>query len=94
MKIQELIENLKSTLKDSIKDDMDVGTINKINQSIQDCDEILNEHSKVESELGECKNTIIKLVKTQGDANPPKETIPQEQQPRSLEEIARQTISK
>ena len=90
--MKEKVEKIKEFLKGLINTDMDTETINKYNEIIGQVDAILDEHNGLEKELVSAKDTIVNLVKTQGNSNPPQDPTPQEKQPRGLEEIA-QSIS-
>ena len=88
MNMKEKVELIKEFLKNHITSDMDTETIKSYNDMIEQADAILDEHNDLEKELVSAKDTIVKLVKTQGNSNPPSDPTPQEKQPRGLEEIA------
>lgn len=88
MPIKEKIELLKSFLTEQINSDMDADTLKAYQDHIQVCDEALVEDKAVKDEILDYKNTIIKMVKSSGSSEKPKEITDTETQPRSLEEIA------
>lgn len=94
-KINDNVSAIKDFIKGLINKDMDADTIRSYNDILGKADEIIGEYDGLEKELVSTKDIVVNLVKTQGNANPPKDPITpdQEKQPRSLEEIAKDKIN-
>ena len=88
MPIKEKIEQLKNFLTGHINSDMDAETLKAFQDQIQVCDDALVEDKAVQDEILDYKNTIIKMVKSSGSSEQPREITDTETQPRTLEEIA------
>lgn len=86
-RIKDLSKDIKDFLTSSINADMPKEQIDKYNEIIGLCDSIDEENSAQEKELHDCKEVIIKQVRSQGSSDKPKEEE-SEKQPRTLEQIA------
>lgn len=89
-RINELMATIKDFIQGSVKEDMSVDELNKHNEMLKACDDVLEENKAVESDLLSAKDTIVNMVKNQGSSNPPKEA--EGNKPKSLEEIALSVI--
>ena len=67
---------------------MSAEDIDKHQKMLNQLDEIDKEEESYTKEIGECKDKIVSLIKTEGTANPPQDGEGNKQ-PRSLEEIAK-----
>lgn len=82
--IKETTSKLREYLQSIMTKDMSAEELEKHQTALSSLDSLDNEEESYQNEIASCKDQIVRLVKSQGNANPPKE----EQQPRSLEEIA------
>jgi len=86
-KIKTSTQNLREFITSQIKSDMEKSEIDKYQEILKELDTINSEDDARDKELVECKEVIIKQVKTSGSKDEPKEQE-SEKEPRSLEEIA------
>lgn len=90
--IKDSTGKVKDFIKGLITSEMESSELQKYQDMITELDSIDNDEARIQKELTDCKDQIVKLVKSQGSANPPKEQIG-EPTPRSLEEIASSVIN-
>ena len=89
-KIKESTQKVKEFITSLISADMSKETIDKHQAMLTELDSIVAEDDAKDKELIECKEVIIKQVKTQGSRDDSHDNEPKE--PRSLEEIAREVV--
>lgn len=94
MDVKTKLSNVKVYLQGLIKEDSSVEEINAINEQIQGIDDSLVEYNKTTDELVSAKDTIIKMVKTSGSSEEPKDPNESGKTPRTLEEIASDVIKR
>lgn len=81
--IKEKTTAVKDFLKGLITKEMSTEEIDKYQNAISQLDEVEKEEESYTKEISECKDKIVSMVKSQGNANPPQD----EKKPRTLEEI-------
>ncbi len=86
--MKEKISNVREFIKGLITTEMSNEDIEKHQKMLNELDDIEKEEESYKKEISECKDKIVSLIKTEGSSNPPKEDGGN-QQPRSLEEIAK-----
>ena len=86
MPIKEKTSSIREYLKSLINNEMSADQLDKHQSVLAELDEIDKEDTANLQEITSCKDKIVSLVKSQGTATPPKDTV--EKEPRSLEEIA------
>lgn len=71
MGFKETVESLKKRFQDKITPDSKPEEIEEVNANASSLDELLTEHEKVVAENAKFKDTIVRMVTSQGDATPP-----------------------
>lgn len=85
-------ETIQAFIKSLITNETPVDDVNKYQEMVKELSTIDDEIESTNHELNKCKDKIVELVNSQGDATPPKEPNGN-QTPRSLEEIAQSVIN-
>lgn len=76
MGFSEKIKALKEKRQALIKPDMSAEEIQAINDDIAELDELENFHNELVTENAKFKDTIVRLVSSQGDGKAPKDDSP------------------
>lgn len=93
-KIRTIAGQLKEFIQKHINNEMDADTLNEYKNASELADSLIGEDKVVEDEIKSYKDTIVKMVKTSGSGDTPKDpTQKEESQPRGLEEIAKSVVS-
>lgn len=72
-KMEEMIQNLKQKLNDSLKPESDSAEINRITELNKNLDDIQQEYTNLSKEYSEVKSTLIDYVKRGADTKTPPE---------------------
>ena len=96
MPIKETMTNIKEFINSLITTEMSTEDINKYQGIISSCDSVINESDLKDKDLAECKESLVRFIKTSGSKQePPKtQTKSDEPKPKSMEEIAQEILNK
>lgn len=83
--MKESTNKIREYLNGLITKEMSAEQLEKHQEMLGELDKIDTAEDTYNKEIDDCKDQIVKLVKSQGTANPPQDGP---KQPRSLEEIA------
>lgn len=83
---------LRDFIKGLMTNEMETSELQKCQEMLGELDSIDSNEEQYKQDLTDCKDQIVKLVKSQGTSNTPKDEIG-EPQPRSLEDIAKSVIN-
>lgn len=89
--IKDRVSKLKDYFQGLMSKEMSTEELEKHQEMLAEFDEIDKESDQQLEEISSAKDQIVKLVKSQGSSDKPKEE--KEQKPRTLEEIAQDTIN-
>ena len=73
MNFKEKADSLKAKIQAKITPESTPEQIEEANAYVSDLDELSSEHDRLVAENAKFKDTIVKMVTTQGDAKPPKD---------------------
>ena len=93
MPINEQIDRLKNSISSQINSDTSPEQIEALKGLNTDIEAIEQSYQQLEAENAKFRDTIVRMVMTQGNAEPPKDEN-QEKQPRSIEEIMADKLNK
>ena len=94
MNFNDIINNMKSGLKDLITPESSKEYIEKIRSLDKSLDEVVGAHENTTKELQEIKDLYIKGVKEFGFKNPSNDNPTEEKKPKSLDEIMNDNLEK
>ena len=83
--MKESTNKIRDYLKSLITKEMSADQLEQHQSMINELDQIDQQEDNLHKEIDDCKDQIVKLVKSQGTATPPQD---EPKKPRSLEEIA------
>lgn len=93
MTFKEKLESIRAEFKGKINADSTPEELERINGMLASIDEIEADYTKVSEDNAKYQATIVKLVSTSGDGQPPKDEE-NGKQPRSLEQIMAEEMNK
>ncbi len=93
MNFKEKIEALKGEFNAKINQDTAPEEIEKINQSNANLDSLVEDYNVVVTENAKLKDTIVRMVTTQGDGKQPKDDSTGSK-PKSIEECIAEEMNK
>ena len=73
MGFKETVESLKKRFQEKITPDSKPEEIEEVNANASILDELMAEHEKVVAENAKFKDTIVRMVTSQGDSTPPED---------------------
>lgn len=73
MSFKEILESLKTKIQAKIKAESTPEEIQEINDLIADLDSLGTSHEELVTENAKFKDTIVRMVTTQGDGNKPED---------------------
>ena len=92
MTFQEKVNALKETFKSRITAESSPEEVEALNKHQSDLDELVVEHNKVVEENAKFRDTIVRMVSTQGSSDKPKDES-DGSKPKTIEEcVAEQLI--
>lgn len=94
MNFNDIINNMKSGLKDLITPESSKEYIEKISSLDKSLDEVVGAHENTTKELQEIKDLYIKGVKEFGFKNPSNDNPTKEEKPKTLDEIMNSNLDK
>ena len=89
--MKEKTKALREYLQSLTTKEMNAEQLEKHNNMISSLDEIDKDEDAYVKEIADCKDIIVSKIKSQGTSTPPKDE--QDKKPRTLEEIARETLN-
>lgn len=92
MPIRETMTTIKEFINNLITTEMSTEDINKYNDILKSCDDVINESDLKDKDLKDCKDTLVNIVKVSGNSKKPPEITKEEQKPKSMEEIAQEIL--
>lgn len=93
MKFNEIIEALKGENNAKINQDTAPEEIEKINKSNADLDSLVEAYNSVVEENAKYKDTIVRMVTTEGSGNKPKDDV-DGSKPKTIEECIAEELNK
>lgn len=94
MNFNDIINNMKSSLKDLITPESSKEYIEKISSLDKSLDEVVGAHENTTKELQEIKDLYIKGVKEFGFKNPSNDNPTKEEKTKTLDEIMNSNLDK
>lgn len=94
MNFNDIINNMKSSLKDLITPESSKEYIEKISSLDKSLDEVVSAHENTTKELQETKDLYIRSVKEFGFKNPSNDNPTKEEKPKTLDEIMNSNLDK
>lgn len=86
MNFKEQLDSLRAKVKSHIKPESTEEELGELNGMLGELDELEKSHNDVVTENAKFKDTIVKMVTTQGDDKPPQDD-PNGGKPRSIEKF-------
>ena len=93
MTFNEIVETLKGKLQAKIKADSTTEEIEEVNGLIAEVETLVASHNEVVIENAKFKDTIVRMVTTQGDGNKPGDDSTGSK-PKSIEECVAEELDK
>ena len=93
MNFKERVEALKGEFNAKINQDSTPEDIEKVNQSNKNLDSLVEDYNVVVTENAKLKDTIVRMVTTQGDGKQPQDDV-NGSKPKSIEECIAEELSK
>lgn len=93
MTFKEIVESLKGKIQGEIKPESSPEEIEKLNGLISELDSLETSHNEVVTENAKFKDTIVRMVTSQGDSNPPLDGA-LESKPKTIEECVAEELAK
>ena len=94
MNFNDIINNMKSSLKDLITPESSKEYIEKISSLDKSLDEVVGAHENTTKELQEIKDLYIKGVKEYGFKTPSNDNPTKHEEPKSLDDILQDNLDK
>ena len=86
MTLKERLDSLREKVKGKIKPESSQEELDEINGMLTELDEVEKSHGDLVTENAKFKDTIVRMVTTQGDDNPPP-ADPNGSNPRSMDQF-------
>ena len=93
MTFKERLDALKGNLQARIKAESTPEEIQEVNDLIAECDSLESSYNEVVTENAKFKDTIVRMVSTQGDGNKPGDDTTGSK-PKSIEECVAEELEK
>ena len=93
MTFKERLDALKGNLQAKIKAESTPEEIQEVNDLIAECDSLESSYNEVVTENAKFKDTIVRMVSTQGDGNKPGDDTTGSK-PKSIEECVAEELEK
>ena len=93
MTFKERLDALREQVKAQIKPESSKEEIEKVNATSAELDELEKEHNAVVAENAKFKDTIVKMVTTEGNSDKPQDD-PDDAKPKTIEEIVAEELAK
>lgn len=93
MNFKERVEALKGKFNAKITQDTAPEEIEKVNQSNASLDSLVDDYNLIVEENAKLKDTIVRMVTTQGNGNKPQDDV-DGSKPKSIEECIAEEINK
>ena len=94
MNFNDIINNIKSSLKDLMTPESSKELIEKVSSLDKSLDEVVNAHENTTKELQEIKDLYIKGVKEYGFKTPSNENPIEQPKPKTLDELMQDNLDK
>lgn len=93
MNFKERVEALKGEFNAKITQDTAPEEIEKVNQSNASLDSLVDDYNLIVEENAKLKDTIVRMVTTQGNGNKPQDDV-DGSKPKSIEECIAEELNK